>query len=115
MYTGKPIPHAAKNKKLLETLHSSDMIIITGEAKSHCLAWTIESLLKDIFAGDKSLARKVYILEDCSSPIVVPGVVDYSDAADKAFQRFADAGMNLVKSTDLIETWPGAEVKLKAI
>jgi len=115
MYTGKPIPHAAKNKRLLETLHSSDMTIITGEAKSHCLAWTIESLLKDIFARDRSLARKVYILEDCSSPIVVPGVADYTDEADRAFQRFADAGMNLVKSTAPIETWPGAEAKLKAI
>jgi len=33
---------------------------------------------------------------------VVPGVVDYTEAADKAFERFADAGMKIVKSTQLI-------------
>jgi nicotinamidase-related amidase len=51
---------------------------------------------------DPALAQKVYLLEDCSSPVVVPGVVDFTDAADAAFQRFADAGMHLVKSTDAI-------------
>jgi len=115
LYNGQPIPHAKKNQNLLDTLYNSDIIIITGQAKSHCLAWTIESFLNDIFARDKALARKVYILEDCSSPIVVPGVVDYTELADRSFQRFADAGMNLVKSTDPIETWPGADAKLKAL
>jgi nicotinamidase-related amidase len=115
LYNGQPIPHAAKNQNLLDTLYDSDITIITGQAKSHCLAWTIESFLSHIFTKDKTLARKVYILEDCSSPIVVPGVADYSDIADQAFQRFAEHGMNLVKSTDPIESWPGAEAKLKAI
>jgi nicotinamidase-related amidase len=56
-------------------------------------------LLEDIQAVDPSLARKVYLLDDCSSPVVVPGVVDHTAAADSAFARFAEAGMNIVKST----------------
>jgi hypothetical protein len=36
---------------------------------------------------------------------VVPGVVDYTDAADAAFARFAQAGAHLVKATDPIEKW----------
>lgn len=51
------------------------------------------------------LAKKVYLLEDCTSPVVVPNVVDFTDQADAAFQRFANAGMHLVKSTDAMETW----------
>jgi hypothetical protein len=38
---------------------------------------------------------------------VVPGVVDYTDEADAAFARYAEAGMHVVRSTDPIERWPG--------
>jgi hypothetical protein len=41
------------------------------------------------------------------SPVVVPGVADYTDEADAAFARFAEAGMHVVRSTDPIESWPG--------
>ena len=47
------------------------------------------------------LAEKTYLLEDCSSPVVVPGVVDYTDEANAAFERFAGAGMHVVRSTEL--------------
>jgi nicotinamidase-related amidase len=53
------------------------------------------------------LGEKVYLLEDCTSPVVVPGVVDYTYEADAAVERFAGAGMHVVRSTDPIETWPG--------
>lgn len=102
---GEPI--AQKNVKFIEKLLQFDVIIIAGQAKSHCVAWTIDDLLEDIFVRDKRLAEKVYLLEDCTSPVVVPGVVDYTEQANAAFQRFADAGMHVVRSTDPIEGWPG--------
>ena len=71
------------------------------------MAWTIADLLNEINAADPTLAKKVYLLEDCTSPVVIPGVIDFTDQANEAFQRFADAGMNIVKSTDPIEDWPG--------
>jgi len=37
----------------------------------------------------------------------VPGVVDYTDEADAAFERYAAAGMHVVRSVDPIESWPG--------
>jgi hypothetical protein len=39
--------------------------------------------------------------------VVVPGVVDYTDEADAAFERYRAAGMNVVRSTDPIASWPG--------
>ncbi|MEW5961855.1 MAG: isochorismatase, partial [Chloroflexota bacterium] len=51
--------------------------------------------------------KKVYLLEDCTSPVVIPGVVDYTDQAEAAFARFAQAGMHVVRSTDPIASWPG--------
>ncbi len=88
------------NAKFIEWLQQVDRLIIAGQAKSHCVAWTVSDLLEDINAVDPALAKKVYLLEDCSSPVVVPGVVDHTDAADEAYRRFADAGMNVVKSVD---------------
>jgi len=88
------------NQKFIEQLQQVDRLIIAGQAKSHCVAWTVQDLLNDINSVDPALAKKVYLLEDCSSPVVVPGVVDHTEAADAAYQRFAEAGMHLVKSTD---------------
>ena len=97
-FDGNPI--AQKNANFMKKLLQFDAIIIAGQAKSHCVAWTIDDLLTEILARDPQLAKKVYLLEDCTSPVVVPGVVDFTEAADAAFQRFAAAGMNVVKSTE---------------
>ncbi len=93
---------AQKNASFIDKLLGFDAVIIAGQAKSHCVAWTIDDLLTEILARDRKLAKKVYLLEDCTSPVVVPGVVDFTEQADAAFQRFAAAGMNVVKSTQLI-------------
>ncbi|MEG3958861.1 isochorismatase [Microcoleus sp. herbarium2] len=93
---------AQKNASFIDKLLGFDAIIIAGQAKSHCVAWTIDDLLTEILARDPNWAKKVYLLEDCTSPVVVPGVVDFTEQADAAFQRFAAAGMNVVKSTQLI-------------
>lgn len=90
----------ARNAKFIERLRQVDKLVIAGQAKSHCVAWTVSDLLDDIKATDPALAKKVYLLEDCSSPVVVPGVVDHTDAADAAYRRFSEAGMNVVKSVD---------------
>lgn len=92
---------AQKNTSLIQKLLDLDILIIAGQAKSHCVAWTIENLLTEINSLDPNLAQKVYLLEDCMSPVVIPNVVDFSDRADEVFAKFKAAGMNLVKSTEL--------------
>lgn len=101
---------AQKNTRLIRKLLSFDAVIIAGQAKSHCVAWTIEDLLNEIALHVQELAKKVYLLEDCTSPVVVPGVIDYTDQADAAFQRFAEAGMHIVRSTEPIASWPGIKM-----
>jgi nicotinamidase-related amidase len=92
---------ADKNSALIKKLTGYDIIIIAGQAKSHCVAWTIDDLLHE----EKELAEKVYLLEDATSPVVIPGVIDFTEAADKAFNKFADAGMHIVKTSYPIEEW----------
>lgn len=102
---GKGVP---RNAAFVRQLLDYDYLIIAGQAKSHCVAWTIEDLLSEIVGQDRSLAEKVYLLEDCTSPVITPAM-DFTAEGDVAFQRFADAGMHLVVSTDPISTWPGVE------
>ena len=101
---------ANKNNELIQRLLKFDAIIIAGEAKSHCVAWTVDDLLHELILRDKKLVQKVYLLEDCTSPVVVPEVIDYTDEADKAYSKFAEAGMHLVKSTTPINEWPGIKM-----
>jgi nicotinamidase-related amidase len=101
---GEPI--ASVNDALIERLLEFDVVLVAGQAKSHCVAWTIDDLLEGDDARERGLASRTYLLEDCTSPVVVPGD-DYTDRADAAFRRFADAGMHVVRSTDPMESWPG--------
>jgi nicotinamidase-related amidase len=93
------------NRALVEHLLSFDTVAIAGEAKSHCVEWTVEDLLTEIRARDPGLARKFVLLDDCSSPVVVPGVADFTAAAEAASQRFVAAGMRRALSTDPAESW----------
>ncbi|MDA8079108.1 MAG: hypothetical protein M0Z79_09245 [Nitrospiraceae bacterium] len=102
---GEPLGN--KSEKFFSKLLEFDAVVIAGQAKSHCVAWTIADLLQDILDRDRRLVEKVYLLEDCTSPVVVPGVMDYTDLADAAFRRFSDAGMHVVRSVEPIEKWPG--------
>jgi nicotinamidase-related amidase len=106
-HEGRPL--GSRNEPLIEKLLEYDAVLIAGQAKSHCVAWTIDDLLTGIAARERSLAEKVYLLEDCSSPVVVPGVVDYTDEADAAFERFAAAGMHVVRSTEPMSSWLQAQ------
>jgi nicotinamidase-related amidase len=101
---------AEKNTKFVEQLVQFGAVVVAGQAKSHCVAWTIDDLLEDLSVHDITLAEKVYLLEDCTSPVVVPGVIDYTDQADAAFEKFSDAGMHVVRSTDPIDSWPGIQL-----
>jgi nicotinamidase-related amidase len=98
---------AEKNAGFIRKLLDFDAVIIAGQAKSHCMAWTIEDLLNEIRISDRKLSEKVYLLEDCTSAVVIPGVIDYTEEANKEFQKFSDAGMHVVRSSDPIVSWPG--------
>ncbi len=113
-HDGTPIPNTEKNTDLIKQLTESDMVIIAGQAKSHCLAWSIKDFLTEILNQDPKIAKKVYLLEDCTSAVVVPGVVDYTDEANAAVDEFRNAGMNVVKSTDPMSSWPGIAQQLVA-
>jgi nicotinamidase-related amidase len=92
-----------RNTALVEHLQGFDAVLVAGQAKSHCVAWTVADLLDDA----PQLGSRLYLLEDCTSPVVVPGVVDYADDADRAFAEFGERGAHVVRSTEPMAGWPG--------
>jgi nicotinamidase-related amidase len=99
-----------KNTEFLRKLLESDALVIAGQAASHCVKSSIDDLLDQIVTHDAKLASKVYVMTDCMSSVAVPDgrggfAADFTADAQKAFDRFANAGMHLVRSTDPIESW----------
>lgn len=45
-----------------------------------------------------NLSESGAILEDCTSPVVIPGILDYPEQANAAVQRFVAAGMQMIQS-----------------
>jgi len=111
-WDGQPL--AQRNTQFIQTLLEGDVVVVAGQAASHCVKSSIDDLLSEIKAKDEALARKVYVLQDCMSSVAVPDparpgqyLFDFTPQAEDALRRFASEGMNLVRSTDPLESWPG--------
>jgi nicotinamidase-related amidase len=68
-------PSTQLNVRLIQTLEEADMVLIAGEAGSHCLANTVRDIA-DGFSDDSYIAKFV-LLTDGTSP--VPGFENLQD------------------------------------
>jgi len=93
----------AGDESVTDAFSGLDMLVVAGQAKSHCLAWTVE----DILETESFAPSKLFLLEDCTSPVVVPGFLDYTEEAENTFRSFEKRGVHLVESSAPIREWPG--------
>ena len=96
-----PVPNhplGGKNRAFLDTLADADVVLIAGEAESHCVLETVEDLVEDFSAKPDAL-QKIYFLRDCTSPVQHPDV-DFHAIALKRFAEFERQGVNFINSTD---------------
>jgi nicotinamidase-related amidase len=98
---------APRNDALLAQLLSYDALVVAGQAKSHCVSWTLSDLLSEIRRRNPALAKRIYLLEDCMSEVVVPGAADFTDDTERAFVEFEAAGMHRVRASEPVTSWPG--------
>jgi nicotinamidase-related amidase len=103
---------AVRNVSLIEKLLHADAVAIAGQAASHCVMSTVDDLLMEIDRRDPAMARRLFILQDCMSPVVVtdpavPGKVcaDFSNAVAAAIERWRAAGVNVVDSSVPVHEW----------
>lgn len=91
-------PMGGKNKAFLDTLEKADVVLIAGEAESHCVLETVEDLVED-FRQKPDALEKIYFLSDCTSAVQHPDI-DFHALAQKRFKDFAQEGVNFVTSLD---------------
>ena len=82
------------NAGYLEHVGHFDLIYVAGQARSHCVLETMNSMLRHF---DSSVIGKIRFLNDCTSSI--PG---FEQETEARIAEFAAAGVRLVKSTDPI-------------
>jgi len=83
-------PETQLNTILVKTLLRFNMILVAGEAKSHCVATTIKQML-----NIEGIARKIVILEDCMS--VVTG---FENIALSIYEQAKKDGARFALSTE---------------
>lgn len=59
-------PGTALNTALLTRLATADLLVVAGEASSHCVRATVEHLVEYLPAGH---ARRLVLLTDCMGPV----------------------------------------------
>lgn len=91
---------AEQNDALFHELSRYDRVLVAGQAQSHCVAWTLQDIIENPTARQLGLGEKVWILEDCMSPVVIPDVIDFTNSTEDVFKRFVQAGMKRIRSTD---------------
>ncbi len=91
-------PGGSKDQGFMDILASADVLVIAGEAESHCVLETVEDLVEE-FGGQPEVLRKIYFLRDCTSPVQHPEI-DFHALATARLAEFQALGINLINSTD---------------
>ena len=88
----KEDPTTDTNQHLIAQLHTADRLLICGEAKSHCVNYT----MRDIASHWKKDLSALILLSDCTS--AVPG---FEEAATSFEQDMKELGCQVVEVADL--------------
>jgi nicotinamidase-related amidase len=96
------------NSALFERLMSHDRVYVFGQAKSHCVLFTLRDLLRECRERDPRLLDRIWILEDAMSPVTpppldpLPEALDFPRVAARAMEELAAAGMHVVRTDDAV-------------
>ncbi|CEO41000.1 hypothetical protein C0W35_21550 [Photobacterium kishitanii] len=79
--------------QLIELVKSSDQVFISGQALSHCIASTVEQIVKKLSSDD---INKLTILIDTTSP-----VAGFEQQAKTFTENMANLGVNITKTAEV--------------
>jgi len=91
-------PQGLLNRDFIRSVEEFDVLVIAGEAESHCVLETVEDLV-DVFRHRPDQLAKLRILTDCTSPVRHPQI-DFHAIAQSRFKEFASRGVKLVTSKE---------------
>jgi nicotinamidase-related amidase len=87
-------PTTQLNRSLIDTLADSDLVIIAGEAGSHCVKATTEHIADNFGSANLS---KLVVLTDCISP-----VAGFEQQYKDFLSSMAARGLQLATSSDML-------------
>ena len=94
-------PSTQMNVDFLNTVNEADIVLLAGEAKSHCLANTGRDACN--YFKDDSFVRKLVLLEDATSNVGdQPGSTMFKDMGDNFVCEMTKRGMQVTRTTDFI-------------
>ena len=88
-------PSTQVNVQLIQTLEKADIVALSGQALSHCVANTVRDIADHL--GKESI-HKLVLLEDTSSP--VPG---FEEVAQRFLTEMRQRGMKTVKAAEFLD------------
>jgi nicotinamidase-related amidase len=89
---------ARRNDALLEELARFDLVLVAGQAKSHCVLESVRSLI-DHLARRPEPGAEVCLLSDCTSSVAHPEV-DFEALARVEYEALEARGLRVRASTD---------------
>jgi len=94
-------PDTQLNMRLIDTLQKADMILLAGEAKSHCLANTVIDIANNF--GEENI-KKLVLLEDATSNVPdPPGTTMFTDFGEKFVSDMKARGMQVSTTVDFLK------------
>lgn len=87
-------PTTQLNTQLIKMLQDKDMILLAGQARSHCLANTVRDIADNF--GDDNI-KKLILLEDATSD-----VTGFEILGDQFVKDMTARGMQISKTTDFV-------------
>lgn len=87
-------PTTQLNTRLIQTLEEADTVLLSGQALSHCVAYTVRDIADNFGAAS---IGKLVLLEDTSSP--VPG---FEDLGKQFLADLTRRGMRTARAAELI-------------
>lgn len=89
-------PDGGLNTRFLDMLKSFDLIYVAGEARSHCVLETVNSIMRN-WRDQPDLIKKLRFLDDGASSIA-----GFEEATEAQFKRFGEQGLRSVRSTEAL-------------
>jgi nicotinamidase/pyrazinamidase len=94
-------PSTQLNTGLIKTLQEADIILLSGEARSHCLANTVKDIA-DNFGEDN--IKKMILLQDATSDVPdPPGTSMFTDIGEQFVSDMMSRGMQVSTTVEFMK------------
>ncbi len=87
-------PSTFLNRSLIKSLEESDFIWVAGEASSHCVADTVQDIIR--YAEDKKIGKKITLIRDAMSH-----VEGFEQNAKDFFEKMEKSGAAMSSTKEL--------------